>query len=191
MADTGQQAARRRRVRPDPGWAVLVLFLFFWTLLLGQAEPTPMARVLLLDELWYLDQAAAPIAGPHFMSPLYPALLRSAGLTDPVSPSLVQDPADLRVMRLFQILCWFGTVVLLRLSAGRVLRDLELNGRARKILAWLPPVLFALYAPAAVYTLTLLVEGPLVFLVTFFFHLLKGIFVYYPRSHRIQSTINR
>jgi len=172
MASPGLKTARVRRTWPDPGWAVLLLLGLLWLLLLGQAEPTPMARVLLLDELWYLDQAVAPEGPPHFMSPLYPGLLRLSGVEGPVPDALVQDPSALRAMRLFQILCWLGTVGLLRLIAGRVMSDLGVTGRARLGLAWLPPLLFAMYAPAAVYTLTLLVEVPLVFLVTLFFYLL-------------------
>ncbi len=61
--------------------AVLVAALIFWMVFLGQAEESVFGKVPILDEVYYLDQAAARNSDPplppepFFVSPLYPCLL--------------------------------------------------------------------------------------------------------------------
>ncbi len=159
--------------------AVLVL----WILLLGQAERSVFGRVPVLDEVWYLDRAAdldglaAPSAQPHFMSPLYPVLIKLAGSAQAVPDDRVVPAGALRGLRLLQIACWLGTAVLLRLLAGRLL---PAEAPRRQLLVWLPSLLFMLYRPAAVYALTVLLELPLVFLLTLALWLLVRL----PQSRR-------
>ncbi|MBE0564866.1 MAG: phospholipid carrier-dependent glycosyltransferase, partial [Krumholzibacteria bacterium] len=154
-----------------------------WVPLLRQAERSVFARVPVLDEVWYLDRAAAldglaaPRGEPTFMSPLYPVLIKLAGSGQPVPDDRVVPAAQLRGLRLLQIACWAGTVLLLRLLAGRLL---PAGAPRRSWLVWLPPLLFVFYRPAAVYALAVLLELPLVFLLTLALWLL----VLLPRSRR-------
>ena len=158
------------------GWiwplSMSLAVLLFWVVFLGQAEDSVFGRVPILDEVYYLDQAAAwtkdpfPPAEPFFVSPLYPLLIALTGSGDSVPDRRVFSPDQLRGIRLFQIACWLGTLILLRLIAGRVLgREME-PGWKNDLIVWLPAVLFALYRPAAVYSVSILLELPLVLLVT-------------------------
>jgi len=170
--------------------AILVAALIFWTVFLGQAEESVFGRVPILDEVYYLDQAAAWISDPSlppepfFVSPLYPLLIVLAGSGESVPDSRVFPPDQLRGIRIFQIGCWLGVVILLRLIAGRVLgRDME-PGWEKELLVWLPAVLFALYLPAAVYTMSILLELPLVLLITTAVYLMTCL-VDRPRKDRV------
>jgi Flp pilus assembly protein TadD len=158
------------------GWiwplSVSLAALLFWVVFLGQAENSVFGRVPILDEIYYLDQAAAwtkepfPPAEPFFVSPLYPLMIALSGSGESVPDNRVFPPDQLRGIRIFQIACWSGILILLRLIAGRVLgREME-PGWKRDLVIWLPAVLFALYRPAAVYTVSILLELPLVLLVT-------------------------
>ena len=161
--------------RISRGWiwplSVCLAALVFWVVFLGQAEDSVFGRVPILDEVYYLDQAAAwtktpfPPAEPFFVSPLYPLLILLAGSGESVPDSRVFSPNQLRGIRIFQIACWLGVLILLRLIAGRVLgREME-TGWKKDLVVWLPAILFALYRPAAVYTVSILLELPLVLLV--------------------------
>jgi len=163
-------------LRPTRPWiwplAVSAAALIFWVVFLGQAEDSVFGRVPILDEVYYLDQAAdwavgpVPPANPFFVSPLYPLLIVLAGGAGGVPDNRVYAPADLRGIRLMQVFCWCLVVVLLRLTAGRVLgRDLD-PGWPRELVVWMPAVLFALYRPAAVYAVSILLELPLLALIT-------------------------
>jgi len=151
------------------GLAVAVLAAF-WTLVVGQTESSVFGRVPLLDEVYYLDRAAEIADGalipaePFFMSPLYPYLVAAAGGGGGVPESRVYQGSDLRGLRLLQIVCWLGTLVLVRLLAAKVVPR-EWHGLSHLTGVWLPPVLFALYRPAAVYAMAVVLEVPLMFLV--------------------------
>ncbi|MFO7610439.1 MAG: hypothetical protein R6X35_14835 [Candidatus Krumholzibacteriia bacterium] len=163
---TGRPASRRAVL---PALLVLLVAGVLWAPLLRQAERSVFARVPVLDEVWYLDRAAAlqglapPADEPHFMSPLYPVLIKLTGGAGGVPADRVVPPAQLRGLRLLQIACWAGTVLLLRVLAGRLLAP---DAPGRRLLVWLPPLLLALYRPAAVYAMAVLVELPLAFLLT-------------------------
>jgi tetratricopeptide (TPR) repeat protein len=150
---------------------LVVAAAVWWACLLHQAEGSVFARVPILDEIYYLDRAAEVAAGtgqdqPYFISPLYPRLaaLAGAGTFDP--DLRVVPAATLRGLRVFQIGCWLGVLLLLRLLAGRFLAPLTAAGWKRQLVVWLPVVLFATYRPAAVYGLSILVELPLLLLLT-------------------------
>lgn len=147
-------------------------------LLLVQAERSVFGRVPVLDEVWYLDRAAAlqglsaPADQPHFMSPLYPVLIKLAGSAHAVPADRVVAPAMLRGLRLVQLGCWLGLLVLLRAIAGRLLPAATPR---RGFLVWVPTLLAGLYRPAAVYAMAVLLELPLIFLVTLALWLLLGL----------------
>lgn len=166
------------------GGGIVLLAIGYWTLALPRAEKTIFARVPLLDEIYYLDRAA-DLAGastvdesqPYFVSPLYPRLLSGVGVDSSVPENRVFQPADLRAVRVFQIGLWLGTALLLRLIAGRAFRDDDENRTLAEPWLWLPTLLFMSYRPAAIYSLTILLELPLVFLLTCYLALLV-----FPRS---------
>ncbi len=160
--------------------ALLVAGIVFWSLLLPQAEKSVFGKAPLLDEIYYLDRAAelsgrglCP-AEPCFMSPLYPQLIRLAGSAGAVPADRVFTPDRLRGIRLLQIMCWLGTVLLLGWIGWRDLAPPEGTRTRRLLTASLPAVLFFLYRPAAAYTTAILVEMPLTFLVTAAVALLPG-----------------
>ena len=145
---------------------LILVGLIFWAVLLPLAEGSVFSRVPILDEVYYLDRARTPEAYEgYFVSPLYPRLIALMG-SGLAGDDLLAEGGDLRGLRLLQILCWLGTVVLLRLIAGRLYGGSGDADRWRTVAVWLPPILFALYLPASVYTLTILLEIPQVFLVT-------------------------
>lgn len=158
---------------------ILLAAGLFWGMLLVQAESSVFSRAPLLDELYYLDRAAEltgdhadPATGPHsesrpyFMSPLYPLLVAATGAGRDVTESGVLPRGCLVGIRLLQIVCWFAVVLLLRRIAGRTYAQGLRPGAAREVLAWVPAILFAMYRPAAVFTLSVLVELPLLLLLT-------------------------
>lgn len=164
------------------GWIRPVLFLVlaavFWVLFLGQAEESVFGRVPILDEVYYLDRAAAwtrgpvPPPEPFFVSPLYPVLISSVGGGGEAPDVRVFPSERLRGVRVFQIISWFGVAVLLRLIAGRYFGRQNNPGWRLEFFLWLPTILFALYRPAAVYTVSILLELPLLFLMTAAIYLL-------------------
>lgn len=160
--------ARRRGVLLPAAAALLIIA--FWAVFLPQAERSVFGRVPLLDETYYLDRAAAAPdpSEPHYMSPLYPRLIDLAGAATPAAEARVLPPGRLRGLRALQVGCWLGIVALLRWQAGRRLAPLVAAGWRRTLVAWLPALLFALYKPAAVYAVSVLVDVPLAFLVTAF-----------------------
>ena len=150
--------------------AVVALLAAFWAVFLPQAERSVFGRVPLLDEAYYLDRAAAAPQPdePFYMSPLYPELIDLAGAATPAGQSRVLPAGRLRGLRALQVGCWLGIVALLRWQAGRRLAPMVAPGWRRAFVAWLPALLFALYKPAAVYAVSVLVDIPLAFLVTAF-----------------------
>jgi len=170
---------RSRRFTWTPLLIAGAFVLVFWVVLLGQAEQSVFGRVPILDEVYYLDRAAEISAGqiradePHFMSPLYPFLVAAAGAGGGVPADRVFSGSQLRGLRVLQIACWLGTLVLIRLLAGSAVPP-DWRGRRRAVAVWLPVLLFVLYRPAAVYTMAVLLETPLLFLVTLSLYLMSG-----------------
>ncbi len=171
-----------RRLRTGLVFALaLVVMTLWWGLLIRQAESSIFARVPLLDEQFYLATAdrfaSAEAPGvtipeqPFFMSPLYPQLLKFLAVGTAQSDNLILPPGFLRPVYWFQMLCWLGTALLLRLIAGRMFQSLPVP---RSWLLWIPSLLFVFYRPLVIYSLMVLVELPLVFLVTLLLFFLSG-----------------
>lgn len=146
----------------------IVVLGVFWGLVWRDLHGSILFRVPLLDEAHYLNRAAEISAGDllpddvFFMSPLYPylvALTGSGRIVDPAAPSI--DPPY--GIRLFQLACWLGVLVLLLATGRRILPGL---------FSILPAVIFLLYRPAAILTSSVLLEMPLTFLVTLILFLL-------------------
>lgn len=156
-----------------PGLVLLVLLLW-WSFFLFQAEKTVFARVPVLDEVYYLDRAtdAQPPAQGYFISSLYPRLIRWAGSATALEDGEVASPARLRGIRIVQAACWIGTVFLLYGLTRRSVKPPSVDSGLGWWVCWLPSVLFVLYRPMSIYSVTILLELPLVFLVTLFLFLL-------------------
>ncbi len=170
MAARGHRSGGTRRTVPWTGLVLGLLAAAFWAAFLPQAERSVFGRVPILDEIYYLDRAAESRSGgtadAFYMSPLYPALLAQAGAADAAVADGLPPSGSLRGVRLMQVVFWFGTALLLRWMAGMVLGPLAADGWRRRIVVWAPALLYALYRPAAVYTASVLLDGPMAFLVT-------------------------
>jgi hypothetical protein len=165
MAAVAGRSRLKASLRFGLPWVILVAALF-WALVLPRAERSVFGRVPILDEVYYLDRArdgSAP--GGHFVTPLYPRLIAWVGSGLSADGRLAEGP-DLRGIRLLQIACWLGTLILLRLIAGRLYGDTGPPGWPRNLAVWLPAALFGFYLPGAVYAVSILLELPLIFLVT-------------------------
>jgi len=147
----------RRRLWPTLAIGLGVLWWLGWWL---QLDHSVLIRVPLLDEAYYLEQGAAVARGhllpdqPFIMSPLYPYLVALTGSGREVRDAGLGQESSPWGIRLLQLACWAGTVWLLW-RAGHHL------GLGRYAAA--PPLLFALYGPAAIFTTTSLIEMPLTF----------------------------
>ena len=148
----------------------LAVIAAFWIVYFPQAERSVFGRAPILDEIYYLDRAAAAPdpSEPFYMSPLYPRLIDVTGSASGEPGARVFPPSRLRGIRLLQVACWLGIVALLRVLAGRWLAPQVAPGWRRTVVQWLPAALFALYRPAAVYAVTILLDVPLAFLMTAF-----------------------
>ncbi|MFH1842469.1 MAG: tetratricopeptide repeat protein [bacterium] len=153
-----------------PGiWIVLLLLVAFWGSLWFQLDSSVLTRVPILDEAFYL-RAGAQIArgqplpdGPFIMSPLYPYLVALTGSGRNIGEDGLRPGPPPWGIRLLQALAWCGIALLLWRAARRLLGTR---------LAVVPPLLFVLYAPAAIFATTTLLEIPLTFVVTLFLYLL-------------------
>jgi hypothetical protein len=155
------------------GTAVLFLLVtVFWFVFTPQVSSSAFGRVPYLDEVIYLDRAAAIMSPdtrttpPLMMAPLYPYLIAATSGIAPVQGQNVFDPATLQGVRSLQIICWYGTLALLLVAGRRAARMWTDAGKIRAVVGWTPAVGFALYQPAAVFALSILAETILVFLVT-------------------------
>jgi Flp pilus assembly protein TadD len=171
-ADPGQAPVPRWRPWLPP-LAVLVVLAAGWLMLLPTAERSVFGLVPVLDEVYYLDRAVDPAASDgYFVSPLYPRLVALTGSAVSLADDEILAPPEVRGIRLLQIGCWLAVALLLYLTARRTLAEAVDRLPGGTWWCWLPSVLFVLYRPAAVYTMTILLELPLVFLVTLLLYLL-------------------
>ena len=163
-------------------WAVpasIALVSAWWLLVWATLEPAVLTRVPILDELFYLREGASIADGqwlptrPFFMSPLYPYLVAVSGSGHAPGPDgvLAAPPAGLRLV---QALAWAAVAWLLFGAARRLLRARGLSPRAATRWAYLPPLLFMLYRPAAVFVSTALLEIPLALVVTAYLYVIGG-----------------
>jgi tetratricopeptide (TPR) repeat protein len=151
----------RRRLA---AWGLgLVLLALFWAGLWRDLDRSILTRAPVLDEAHYLREAAAIQGGrllpdqPAVMSPLYPWLVAATGSGRELGTDGVRIGPPPHGVRILQAVLWLGIVVALYGAARRLL-----PGRW----AGVPPLLFALYRPAAVFVTTPLLEIPLAFTVT-------------------------
>jgi hypothetical protein len=144
----------------------VVLAGVFWAVFWRQTADSPLTRVPLLDERWYLDRAAELAvgdgpAGPSVMSPGYPLLVAAGEGRAPDADGLLRrHPAGLLAG---QALAWLAcglAVALTVLAAGR-----RRDWPGAPVAAAVAAALFWLYAPAAIYARTILLEIPLTLLV--------------------------
>lgn len=145
-------------------WGVgLALLALFWGGLWRGLDSSILTRIPVLDEAHYLREAAAIQGGrllpdqPAVMSPLYPWLVAATGSGRELDAEGARRGSPPHGVRILQAALWLGIVVALQRAARRLL-----PGRW----AFVPPLLFALYRPAAVFVTTPLLEIPLTFAVT-------------------------
>ena len=147
----------------------VVAAALFWGVFWAQTADSPLTRAPMLDEAWYLTDAAAirdegwPGGRPFVMSPGYTWLVAAAGARAPGEDGvLTQQPAVLIVL---QAILWLGCGLLPAWAVwrlGAVAGCSMLRRRAASILAGL---LMLLYAPAAVFARSVLLDLPLTCLV--------------------------
>ena len=161
---------RAARFRGAPlGGLVLVVIVaaVFWTVFWRQTADSPLTRVPLLDERWYLERAAElaageGLAGPSVMSPGYPLLVAAGGGRAPDEGGLLRrHPAGLLGA---QALAWLGCGLLVAWVVLGVGRARHWSGAP--VAAAVAASLWWLHAPAAIYARTILLEIPLTLLVT-------------------------
>ncbi len=159
-------------------WLLVAGGMLWWGGLWYQLDRSVLTRVPILDEAFYLERGAEIAAGqilpvqPFIMSPLYPYLVAWTGSGREFTASGARQGPPPRGLRLLQLAGWVGILWLLwhvgrRLGLGR--------------LAVGPPLLFALYQPAAIFTTATLLEVPLSFAVTSYLFLLTGPYSIPPR----------
>jgi len=176
----GSGPSAGRRIRPR--WAVpvsIAVISAWWLLVWATLEPSVLTRVPILDELFYLREGAAIADGqwftdqPFFMSPVYPYLVAVSGSGQAPGPDgvLSEPPVGLRLV---QALAWAAVAWLLFGAARRLLRSRGLSPRAATRWAYLPPLLFLLYRPAAVFVSTALLEIPLALAVTAYLYVISS-----------------
>ncbi len=144
---------------------LLLAGLIFWGVFQHRAGGSVFGRAPILDEIYYLDRASGPADGggePFFMSPLYPLVLKAIG-SPPVPESQVFAPGDLAPVRWVQGFFWLATAGLIGLAARRDLSSRIPGSRRRIGIMLLPPTLFLLYRPAAVFAASVMVETLLAF----------------------------
>jgi len=150
-------------------WVALLLLVAFWGSRWFQLDDSVLTRVPILDEAFYLREGAQiaqgqPLPdGPFIMSPLYPYLVALTGSGRDIGDDNIRPGPPPWGIRLAHLLAWCGIAWLLWRAGRRLLG-------AR--LAVVPPLLFVLYAPAAIFATTTLLEIPLTFVVTLFLYLL-------------------
>jgi len=153
-------------------WVWLLAFgVVWWVSLWYQLDRSVLTRVPILDEAFYLERGADIAAGqvlpdqPFVMSPLYEYLVALTGGGRQVYATGMREGPPAVGLRICQLACWFGILWLLWFTGRQLLP---------RWAAMLPPLIFALYQPGAIYTTTTLVEIVLTFLVTAFLSLLVG-----------------
>jgi Flp pilus assembly protein TadD len=154
----------------------------WWAGLWLQLDRSVLTRVPILDEAFYLEAGADIASGaylpahPFIMSPLYPYLVAATGGGRRVHDTGWREGSPPLGLRLLQLACWLGTIWLLwrmgrRLGWGR--------------LAVGPPLLFALYRPAAIFTTTSLLEMPLTFVTVAYLYGLHDVWADAERRRQI------
>ncbi len=166
-----------------PRTAVLVAAALaaFWALVWWQSADSALTRVPVLDEAWYLREAArirddGIVGRPFVMSPLYPILAASLGAGRALPAGVLEGRHPWALLAV-QALAWMAVGALIFV----VVRDRAGPGRAGGAIALGAALLFWLYRPGAVYARTILLEVPLALTVTAYLALLTRWRVRPPR----------
>lgn len=166
----------------------------FWALFWQQSAGSALVQVPVLDEAWYLREAArlreagGPGDRPLVMSPGYPVLVAATGAPAPDAHGVL--PAPPRALVAVQALLWLTTGLIIaaavlaaaRRAAGPVAprggEDRPAAGPAALAVpvgvALTAALLFLLYRPAAIYARCVLLEIPLAALVAAAMALVAG-----------------
>ncbi len=151
-------------------WALLfVAVAGFWAVFWQQSAGSALTRVPMLDEAWYLRDAARlrreglPGSEPFVMSPGYTLLVAAAAAGDVDAHGVL--PAHPRALLVWQALAWLGCGALIGGQVRRLGRRAGVVDAVALAAACLAALLFLLYRPAAVYARTILLEMPLALLV--------------------------
>lgn len=140
------------------GLLAVALLAVFWSSVWRDLDRSVLTRVPVLDEAYYLREAAAIEGGrilpdtPFYMSPLYPYLVAATGSGREFGPDGVRLGPPPAVVRGVQAVMWLVVAMLLWRIARRF---------APPRFAWAAPALWLLYAPAAIFVSTVLLEIPL------------------------------
>jgi tetratricopeptide (TPR) repeat protein len=160
-------------VRPQRAVLVAVVLAAFWAVVWLQSADSALTRVPVLDEAWYLREAArirddGIVGRPFVMSPLYPiaAAVLGAGRT---LPGGVLEGGHPRALLAMQAAAWMAIGALIFTTV----RERGGAGRAGAVIAFGAALLFWLYRPGAVYARTILLEIPLALTVTAYLALLS------------------
>ncbi len=143
------------------GILAIVVLALFWQSVWRDLDRTVLTRVPILDEAYYLREAADISGGrilpddPFIMSPLYPYLVAATDSGREIGPDQLRVGPPPLGIRVLQAGLWLGTAILLWRVARRTVP-------AR--FAWLAPVLWLFYRPGAVFVTSVLLEVPLSFL---------------------------
>lgn len=165
--------AHTPRDRRRDGVLLLVALLVaggFWLVFWRQSADSALVRVPILDEAWYLREAARLRAegGPgdtaSFMSPGYPLLVALAGGRAPDDAGVLEHASALLVG--LQAAAWLGCALLVAATVRGVGRRAGFTDRAATTVAAIAALLFLGYRPAAIFARTVLLEVPLTLLVT-------------------------
>jgi Flp pilus assembly protein TadD len=144
----------------------------FWAVVWWQSDDSALVRVPVLDEAWYLREAArirddGIVGRPFVMSPLYPILVAGLGAARDL-PGGVLDDGQPWLLLAFQAAAWIAVGALIFVTV----RERAGPGRAGSAIAGAAAALFWLYRPGAVYARTILLEIPLALAVTTYLALL-------------------
>ena len=143
---------------------LVVLGAVFWTLFWSQSADSALTRVPILDEEWYLWEAARLGSGsPLVMSPGYPLLVASGGGVAVTPPGILDHHP--RGLLALQAMAWLGCGLITGAVIHGAARRAGLGAGAALSVALVTALTFLLYRPAAIYARTILLEIPLTFLV--------------------------
>ena len=169
MADGDRTAPLLPRGVLVAAMVLVVLGAAFWAVFWSQSADSALTRVPILDEEWYLWEAAQlrneglANESPLVMSPGYPHLVAVGGGVATTPPGiLVHHPRGLLAI---QALAWLGSGLLVGAVILGAARRAGLGAGAGLALGLTTAILFLLYRPAAIYARTILLEIPLTFLV--------------------------
>ena len=169
MAGDDRTASRSGRGVLLATTTLVVLGAVFWAFFWSQSADSVLTRVPILDEEWYLWEAARlrdeglAAGSPLVMSPGYPLLVAGGGGVATTPPGiLVHHPHRLLAM---QALAWLGCGLLVGAVVHGSARRAGLGAGTALVVALATVLLFLLYRPAAIFARTILLEMPLTFLV--------------------------